>query len=139
MFRSWGKYDSVDFGSRYQVKRITVNPKARLSVQMHHHRVEYWVVVFGTAKVTNDDETFLVSGNESTYIPVGVIHALENPWKVPLELVEDQSGGFWEKMTLCVSKTTMGGLEITISHNPIDYNETNFFISSYVTFYADDK
>jgi mannose-1-phosphate guanylyltransferase len=94
VFRPWGKYDSVDFGSRYQVKRITVNPKAKLSVQMHHHRAEHWVVVSGTAKVTNGDETFLVSENESTYIPVGVIHALENPGKVPLELIEVQSGGY---------------------------------------------
>lgn len=94
VFRPWGKYDSVDFGSRYQVKRITVKPKAKLSVQMHHHRAEHWVVVSGTAKVTNGDETFLVSENESTYIPVGVIHALENPGKVPLELIEVQSGGY---------------------------------------------
>lgn len=94
VFRPWGKYDSVDFGSRYQVKRITVNPKAKLSVQMHHHRAEHWVVVSGTAKVTNGDETFLVSENESTYIPIGMIHALENPGKMPLELIEVQSGSY---------------------------------------------
>lgn len=94
VFRPWGKYDSVDFGTRYQVKRITVKPKAKLSVQMHHHRAEHWVVVSGTAKVTNGDKTFLVSENESTYIPVGVVHALENPGKVPLELIEVQSGSY---------------------------------------------
>jgi mannose-1-phosphate guanylyltransferase len=94
VFRPWGKYDSVDFGSRYQVKRITVKPKAKLSVQMHHHRAEHWVVVSGTAKVTNGNETFLVSENESTYIPIGVIHALENPGKLPLELIEVQSGSY---------------------------------------------
>lgn len=94
VFRPWGKYDSVDFGTRYQVKRITVKPKAKLSVQMHHHRAEHWVVVSGTAKVTNGDKTFLVSENESTYIPVGVVHALENPGKMPLELIEVQSGSY---------------------------------------------
>ncbi|MCG8529356.1 MAG: mannose-1-phosphate guanylyltransferase/mannose-6-phosphate isomerase [Desulfovibrionales bacterium] len=94
VFRPWGKFESVDIGERYQVKRITVKPGAKLSVQMHHHRAEHWVVVSGTAKVTNGDETFLVSENESTYIPVGVVHALENPGKVPLELIEVQSGSY---------------------------------------------
>ncbi|GAB1620099.1 mannose-1-phosphate guanyltransferase [Agarivorans albus] len=92
--RPWGKYDSIDNGSRYQVKRITVNPGAKLSVQMHHHRAEHWIVVSGTASVTNDDKTFLVTENESTYIPVGVVHALENPGKVPLEMIEVQSGSY---------------------------------------------
>ncbi|WP_290921297.1 mannose-1-phosphate guanylyltransferase/mannose-6-phosphate isomerase [Halodesulfovibrio sp.] len=94
VFRPWGKFDSVDVGERYQVKRITVKPGAKLSVQMHHHRAEHWVVVSGTAKVTNGDETFLVPENESTYIPVGAIHALENPGKMPLELIEVQSGSY---------------------------------------------
>ena len=94
VFRPWGKYDSVDIASRYQVKRITVKPGAKLSVQMHHHRAEHWVVVSGTAKVTNGDETFLVSENQSTYIPVGAVHALENPGKMPLELIEVQSGSY---------------------------------------------
>ena len=89
-----GKYDSINEGDRYQVKRITVNPGAKLSVLKHHHRVEHWVVVSGTARVTNGDETFLVTENESTYIPIGVIHALENPGKIPLELIEVQSGGY---------------------------------------------
>jgi len=94
VYRPWGKYDSIDNGDRYQVKRITVNPGAKLSVQMHHHRAEHWIVVSGTAKVTNDQKTFLLSENESTYIPTGVVHALENPGKVPLELIEVQSGSY---------------------------------------------
>lgn len=94
VFRPWGKYDSVDLGERYQVKRITVNPGAKLSVQMHHHRAEHWIVVSGTAQVTNGDKTFLVSENQSTYIPVGVVHSLENPGKLPLELIEVQSGSY---------------------------------------------
>ena len=92
--RPWGKYDSVDNGDRYQVKRITVKPGAKLSVQMHHHRAEHWIVVSGTARVKNGDSTFLLAENESTYIPVGVIHSLENPGKVDLELIEVQSGSY---------------------------------------------
>ena len=94
VYRPWGKYDSIDNGERYQVKRITVKPGAKLSVQMHHHRAEHWVVVSGTAKVTNGKKTFILSENESTYIPVGVIHALENLGKVPLEIIEIQSGSY---------------------------------------------
>lgn len=94
VFRPWGKYDSLDIGNRYQVKRITVNPGAKLSVQMHHHRAEHWVVVSGSARVTNGEETFLLSENQSTYIPIGVVHALENPGKLPLELIEIQSGSY---------------------------------------------
>lgn len=94
VYRPWGKYDSIDNGERYQVKRITVNPGEKLSIQMHHHRAEHWIVVSGTAKVTNGDKTFLVTENESTYIPIGVIHALENPGKMPLEMIEVQSGSY---------------------------------------------
>ena len=94
VFRPWGKFDSLDVGDRYQVKRITVKPGAKLSVQSHEHRAEHWVVVSGTARVTNGDKTFLLSENESTYIPKGVIHALENPRKVNLELIEVQSGDY---------------------------------------------
>lgn len=94
VYRPWGKYDSIDNGSRYQVKRITVNPGEKLSIQMHHHRAEHWIVVSGTASVTNGDKTFLVTENESTYIPIGVIHALENPGKLPLEMIEVQSGSY---------------------------------------------
>ena len=94
VYRPWGRYDSIDNGRRYQVKRITVKPGAKLSVQMHHHRAEHWIVVSGTAKVTNGDETFLVTENESTYIPIGQIHCLENPGKVELEMIEVQSGSY---------------------------------------------
>jgi mannose-1-phosphate guanylyltransferase len=94
VYRPWGKYDSIDSGERYQVKRITVKPGAKLSVQMHHHRAEHWIVVSGVAKVTRGDEEFLLSVNESTYIPIGAIHALENPGKVILELIEVQSGAY---------------------------------------------
>lgn len=94
VYRPWGKYDSIDNGDRFQVKRITVKPGAKLSVQMHHHRAEHWIVVSGTAKVTNGDKEILLTENQSTYIPVGVIHALENPGKVDLELIEVQSGSY---------------------------------------------
>lgn len=94
VYRPWGKYDSIDNGSRYQVKRITVKPGEKLSIQMHHHRAEHWIVVSGTAKVTNGDKTFLVTENESTYIPIGVVHALENPGQLPLEMIEVQSGSY---------------------------------------------
>jgi len=94
VYRPWGIYDSIDNGERYQVKRITVKPGAKLSVQMHHHRAEHWIVVSGTAKVTNGDNTFLVTENESTYIPIGQVHALENPGVLPLEMIEVQSGSY---------------------------------------------
>ncbi|MCW5603269.1 MAG: cupin domain-containing protein, partial [Burkholderiales bacterium] len=92
--RPWGYYDSVDGGTRFQVKRIVVNPGAALSMQMHHHRAEHWIVVRGTARVTRGDETFLLTENESTYIPLGVRHRLENPGKLPLEMIEVQSGAY---------------------------------------------
>jgi mannose-1-phosphate guanylyltransferase/mannose-6-phosphate isomerase len=94
VFRPWGSYDSVDHGERFQVKRITVNPGAKLSVQMHHHRAEHWVVVSGTALVRIGDVEKMVTENQSVYIPVGVIHSLENPGKVPLHLIEVQSGSY---------------------------------------------
>jgi mannose-1-phosphate guanylyltransferase/mannose-6-phosphate isomerase len=94
VFRPWGAYDSVDAGDRYQVKRITVKPGARLSLQMHHHRAEHWVVVKGTAQITIGDEIKLVSENQSVYIPVGVKHCLENPGRLPIELIEIQSGSY---------------------------------------------
>ena len=92
--RPWGKYDCIDVGERYQVKRITVNAKAKLSLQMHHHRAEHWVVVKGTAKVTKGEEQYYVSENESTFIPLGTLHSLENPGCIPLELIEIQSGSY---------------------------------------------
>jgi len=94
VFRPWGSYDSVDYGDRFQVKRITVNPGAQLSLQMHHHRAEHWIVVQGTARVTRGEDAFLLGENESTYIPMGTVHRLENPGKVPLHLIEVQSGTY---------------------------------------------
>jgi mannose-1-phosphate guanylyltransferase/mannose-6-phosphate isomerase len=94
VFRPWGWYDSVDNGERFQVKRIVVKPGGTLSLQMHHHRAEHWIVVSGTAKVTKGDDTFLLSENESTYIPLGVTHRLENPGRVELEMIEVQSGSY---------------------------------------------
>ena len=94
VFRPWGSYDSVDTGERFQVKRIIVNPGAKLSLQKHHHRAEHWIVVQGTARVTRGEDEFLLGENESTYIPMGTVHRLENPGKVPLHLVEVQSGTY---------------------------------------------
>lgn len=94
VYRPWGKYDSIDNGDRYQVKRITVKPGEKLSIQMHHHRAEHWIVVSGTASVTNGDSVQLVTENQSVYIPVGQIHALENPGKIMLEMIEVQSGSY---------------------------------------------
>lgn len=92
--RPWGSYRGIDQGERYQVKRITVKPGEKLSLQMHHHRAEHWIVVSGTALITNGDKTFLLHENESTYIPIGETHRLENPGKVPLHLIEVQSGSY---------------------------------------------
>ncbi len=94
VYRPWGKYDSIDNGERYQVKRITVKPGEKLSIQMHHHRAEHWIVVSGTANVTVDGKDTLLSENQSVYIPLGAVHALENPGKIPLELIEVQSGSY---------------------------------------------
>tara|TARA_B100000470_G_scaffold121457_1_gene93753 strand:- start:48 stop:1457 length:1410 start_codon:yes stop_codon:yes gene_type:complete len=94
VFRPWGSYDSIDSGARFQVKRITVKPSEKLSVQMHHHRAEHWIVVSGSANVTIDKQTQLVTENESVYIPIGAVHSLENPGKIPLELIEVQSGAY---------------------------------------------
>lgn len=94
MYRPWGWYEGMDSGDRFQVKRIMVNPAAKLSLQMHHHRAEHWIVVSGTALVTRNDETVLLTENQSTYIPLGSTHRLENPGKVPLHLIEVQSGAY---------------------------------------------
>jgi mannose-1-phosphate guanylyltransferase/mannose-6-phosphate isomerase len=92
--RPWGCYDSIDQGARYQVKRITVKPGASLSLQMHYHRAEHWIVVTGTALVQRGDDQILLSENQSVYIPLGEKHRLTNPGKVPLELIEVQSGSY---------------------------------------------
>jgi mannose-1-phosphate guanylyltransferase/mannose-6-phosphate isomerase len=95
--RPWGTYDSIDAGDRFLVKRITVNPGSALSLQMHHHRAEHWIVVKGTAKVTRGDEVFILGENQSTFIPLGVKHRLENPGKLPLEMIEVQSGSYLDE------------------------------------------
>ncbi|WP_416763648.1 mannose-1-phosphate guanylyltransferase/mannose-6-phosphate isomerase [Roseateles sp. So40a] len=92
--RPWGWYDSIDMGERFQVKRIMVKPGASLSLQMHHHRAEHWIVVQGTAEIVNGDKTLLLTENQSTYIPLGQVHRLSNPGKVPLEIIEVQSGSY---------------------------------------------
>ena len=92
--RPWGSYRSIDISERFQVKRLSINPGEQLSLQMHHHRAEHWIVVKGTAKVTRDSETFMLSENESTYIPLGAIHRLENPGHISLEIIEVQSGSY---------------------------------------------
>jgi mannose-1-phosphate guanylyltransferase/mannose-6-phosphate isomerase len=94
VFRPWGSYDSVDAGERFQVKRLTVKPGASMSLQLHHHRAEHWIVVSGTARITRGEETFLLAENESTYIPIGTRHRIENPGKVPLHMIEVQSGSY---------------------------------------------
>jgi mannose-1-phosphate guanylyltransferase/mannose-6-phosphate isomerase len=94
VYRPWGCYEGIDMGDRFQVKRITVNPGGKLSLQMHHHRAEHWVVVSGTARVTCGDKVTLLTENESTYIPIGMSHRLENPGKLPLHLIEVQSGSY---------------------------------------------
>jgi mannose-1-phosphate guanylyltransferase len=94
VYRPWGCFDSIEEGGRFKVKRITVKAGAKLSVQMHHHRAEHWVVVSGTAKVTKGDKTVLLTENESIYMPVGEVHALENPGLIPLDIIEIQTGSY---------------------------------------------
>ncbi len=94
IYRPWGLFDSIDNGERFQVKRITVNPGASLSLQKHHHRAEHWIVVSGTAEVTCDEDVRLLTENQSTYIPLGATHRLRNPGKIPLEIIEIQSGSY---------------------------------------------
>ena len=92
--RPWGSYEVVDAGPGFQVKRLTVNPGAAVSLQMHHHRAEHWVVVKGTGKVTKEDDEFLLTETQSTHVPVGIRHRLENPGTIPLEIIEVQSGNY---------------------------------------------
>ena len=94
VFRPWGSYDSIDAGDRFQVKRLMVKPGACMSLQLHHHRAEHWIVVSGTARITRGEETFLLEENQSTYIPLGTRHRIENPGKIPLHIIEVQSGGY---------------------------------------------
>jgi mannose-1-phosphate guanylyltransferase/mannose-6-phosphate isomerase len=92
--RPWGWYDSIDEGGRFKVKRIQVKPKASLSLQKHHHRAEHWIVVTGTAEITNGDKVLTLTENQSTYIPLGAVHRLVNPGSIPLEIIEVQSGSY---------------------------------------------
>ena len=108
VYRPWGFYQSIDAGSRFQVKQIVVKPGAKLSLQMHHHRAEHWVVVEGTALVTRDEETFLLRENESTYIPIGTKHRLENPGKVPLKMIEVRSGTYLSEDDIIRLEDTYG-------------------------------
>jgi mannose-1-phosphate guanylyltransferase/mannose-6-phosphate isomerase len=94
VFRPWGSYDSIDSGDRFQVKRLVVKPGATLSLQLHHHRAEHWVVVSGTARITRGEEEFLLEENQSTYIPIGVKHRIYNPGKIALHIIEVQSGSY---------------------------------------------
>ncbi len=94
VYRPWGSYDSIDAGHRFQVKRLSIKPGAQLSLQLHHHRAEHWIVVSGTARITCGEKVFLLEENQSTYIPVGVQHRIENPGKIPLHIIEVQSGSY---------------------------------------------
>ncbi|MBR4630132.1 MAG: mannose-1-phosphate guanylyltransferase/mannose-6-phosphate isomerase [Treponema sp.] len=96
-YRPWGTYETIELGKRYRVKHIIVRPGQKLSVQMHYHRAEHWIVVSGTAKVRNGDNEFILTENQSTFIPLGTIHAIENPGKLPLEFIEVQSGSYLEE------------------------------------------
>jgi mannose-1-phosphate guanylyltransferase/mannose-6-phosphate isomerase len=97
VYRPWGSYESIDSSARFQVKHIVINPGASISLQLHYHRSEHWVVVKGTARITRDKDVFILSENQSTYIPLGIVHRLENPGKLPLEIIEVQSGGYLEE------------------------------------------
>lgn len=113
VYRPWGSYDSIDCGARFQVKRIIVNPGSSLSLQMHFHRAEHWVVVKGTAKIVNGEQTLLLTENQSTYIPIGAMHRLENPGKFPLELIEIQSGGYLGEDDIVRFDDVYGRVEVT--------------------------
>ena len=111
VYRPWGWYDSIDSGERFQVKRIMVKPGASLSLQMHYHRAEHWIVVTGTAEVTNGDQVILLTENQSTYIPLGTTHRLSNPGKVPLEIIEVQSGSYLGEDDIVRFEDTYGRVE----------------------------
>lgn len=94
VYRPWGSNDSIDNGHRFQVKRLSIKPGAQLSLQLHHHRAEHWIVVSGTARITCGEKVFLLEENQSTYIPIGVKHRIENPGRIPLHIIEVQSGSY---------------------------------------------
>ena len=97
MARPWGYYHLIATGDRFQVKRILIRPGCSISLQKHHHRAEHWVVVKGTAEVTRGTETFLLTEDQSTYIPIGTVHRLGNPGKIPLEIIEVQTGSYLQE------------------------------------------
>ena len=95
--KPWGSQDSIDEGERYQVKKVVLKPGNKISLQIHHHRAEHWIVVSGTAKVTKGSTSFILTENESTFIPIGEVHSIENPGKIPLELIEVRSGSYLDE------------------------------------------
>jgi mannose-1-phosphate guanylyltransferase/mannose-6-phosphate isomerase len=109
--RPWGSYDDIDQGERFRVKRIIVNPGAELSLQIHYHRAEHWIVVRGTARVTRGEQSYLLTENQSTYIPLGVKHRLANPGRVPLEIIEVQSGAYLAEDDIVRLEDVYGRLE----------------------------
>lgn len=117
VYRPWGSYDSVDGGQRYQVKRITVKPGAKLSLQMHYHRAEHWIVVKGTAEVTCGEKVVLLTENQSTYIPLGELHRLANPGAIPLEIIEVQSGSYLGEDDIVRFDDTYGRQQVTLSRS----------------------
>ncbi|WP_454726789.1 MULTISPECIES: mannose-1-phosphate guanylyltransferase/mannose-6-phosphate isomerase [Cupriavidus] len=119
VFRPWGNYDSVDEGQRYQVKRITVKPGAKLSLQMHYHRAEHWIVVKGTAEVTCGNKVMVLTENQSTYIPLGEVHRLVNPGSIPLELIEVQSGSYLGEDDIVRFEDNYGRHQVALSQPPI--------------------
>jgi len=121
--RPWGAYDSVDSGDRFQVKRLTVKPGAKLSLQMHHHRAEHWIVVSGTAKVTRGDETLMIRENESVYIPLGTTHRLENPGKIMLEVIEVQSGSYLGEDDIVRFDDTYGRVDAAVEQTKKGRNQ----------------
>lgn len=130
VYRPWGSYDSICKGPRDQVKRVIVKPGAKLSLQKHMHRSEHWVIVKGTAKITKGDEQFLMSENESTYIPVGTMHSLENPGKIPLEIIEIQTGSYLGEDDIERFEDIYGRVE---SGDKLTSNDNKFFTSENAT------
>jgi len=130
VYRPWGSYSNVDLGSSFKVKHITVKPGAKLSLQKHFHRAEHWVIVKGTALVTNGDKKLLLSENQSSYIPIGTIHRLENPGKIPLELIEVQSGNYLEEDDIVRFEDDYGREQEIISPKDSIINEVSNLASN---------
>lgn len=118
VFRPWGYYDSIDFGKRYQVKRLRINPGEKISLQMHYHRAEHWIVVSGTAKITCDGEVKILAENQSIYIPFGVVHRIENPGKIDLDIIEVQSGSYLGEDDIVRFEDTYGRIKVANNSEP---------------------